>query len=101
MAVEIARHGFVCMSINYKLWNKGINVKEDAAPMLLVHGTKDETVPHSQAVTMAAALKKAGVEHHLEIVPDAPHTFSLVSPARDFRPLVFSFLDKHLSPAKP
>ncbi len=210
MAVEIARHGYVCMSINYKLWNKGIKrptwpqslhdaktavrwlrvnadrlqidperiaafgnsaggnlaamlavtgpedglepgapmagvstrvrcaidfygaldlpnyhdmkmflqtraenpevyrkaspvtyVKVDAAPMLLVHGTKDETVPHSQAATMAAALKKAGVEHQLEIVPDAPHTFALVSTARDFRPLVFSFLDKHLSPAKP
>lgn len=71
------------------------------AALLLVHGTKDETVPHSQAETMAAALKKAGVEHQLEIVPDAPHTFALVSPARDFRPLVFSFLDKHLSPAKP
>ena len=24
MAVEITRHGYVCMSINYKLWNKGI-----------------------------------------------------------------------------
>lgn len=205
MAIEIAQHGFVCMSINYKLWNKGIKqptwpqslldaktavrwlranaerlridperiaafgnsaggnlalmlatttaadglepaephagvstrvrcaidfygaldlpnyhdmkmfqqtraenpevyrraspvtyVSANDAPMLLVHGTADETVPHSQAETMAAALKKANVEHHLEIVPDAPHTFYLVSPARDFRPLVFAFLDKHL-----
>lgn len=24
MAVELAKHGYVCMSINYKLWNKGI-----------------------------------------------------------------------------
>lgn len=76
-------------------------VKAGAAPMLLVHGTADETVPHSQAETMAVALKKAGVEHHLEIVPDAPHTFALVSAAKDFRPLVFAFLDKQLQPAKP
>jgi hypothetical protein len=24
MAVEMSQHGYVCMSINYKLWNKGI-----------------------------------------------------------------------------
>ena len=68
------------------------------APLLIVHGTADETVPVSQAHTMADALKKVGVEHQLEIVPDAPHTFFLVSKARDFRPLVFEFLDKHLKP---
>ena len=75
-------------------------VKAGAAPLLLVHGTADETVPHSQAETMAAALKQAGVEHHLEIVPEAPHTFALVSLVKDFRPLVFGFLDTHLQPAK-
>ena len=66
------------------------------APMLIVHGDADETVDVSQAYTMAAALQKADVEHQLEIVPDAPHTFYLVSKARDFRPLIFDFLDKHL-----
>jgi acetyl esterase/lipase len=68
------------------------------APMLIVHGTADETVDVSQARTMATALEKAGVDHQLEIVPEAPHTFYLVSKARDFRPLVFAFLDKHLKP---
>ncbi len=68
------------------------------APLLIVHGTADETVLVSQAQTMDAALKQAGVEHQLEIVPDAPHTFFLVSKARDFRLLVFDFLDKHLKP---
>lgn len=205
MAVELAKHGYVCMSINYRLWNKGIKsptwprslldaktavrwlrvnadrlgldaeriaafgnsaggnlaamlatttpkdglepdapfpgvstqvrcaidfygaldlpnyhdmkmflqtraenpevyrkaspvtyVSAGTAPMLIVHGTADETVPESQAHTMADALKNAGVEHQLEIIPDAPHTFALVSKAKDFRPLVFGFLDKHL-----
>ena len=73
-------------------------VRADAPPLLIVHGTKDETVPHSQAETLAAALKKAGADYQLELVPDAPHTFYLISPARDFRPLVFEFLDKHLKP---
>ena len=210
MAVELAKHGFVCMSFNYKLWNKGIKqptwpqslhdaktavrwlrvnadrlgidpdriaafgnsaggnlalmlatttpsdglepdepyagistqircaidlygaldlpnyhdmkmfrqtrqenpeiykkaspvtyVSAGDAPMLIVHGTADETVDVSQARTMAAALKNAGVEHQLEIVPDAPHTFYLVSKARDFRSVCFDFLDKHSSSTKP
>lgn len=75
------------------------HVSAGDAPILIVHGTADETVDVSQARTMAAALAAAGVEHQLEIVPDAPHTFYLVSKARDFRPLVFGFLDKHLKPA--
>ena len=206
MAVELAKHGYVCMSINYKLWNKGIKsptwprslldaktavrwlrtnaerlkidperiaafgnsaggnlaamlatttpadglepdapfagvstqvscaidfygaldlgnyhdmqmfqqtrtenpevyrkaspltyVRAGGAPLLIVHGTADETVPVSQAQTMAAALVKAGAEHQLVIVPDAPHTFALVSSKKDFRPLVFGFLAKYLS----
>ena len=210
MAVELAKHGYVCMSINYKLWNKGIKkptwprslhdaktavrwlrtnadrlkidpqrigafgnsaggnlaamlattspadgleptepladvstqvrcgidfygaldlpnyhdmkmfqqtreenpaiyrkaspvsyVSPGDAPLLIVHGTADETVPVSQAHTMADALKKAGIEHQLEIIPDAPHTFFLVSKAKDFRPLVFGFLDKHLKASQP
>ena len=75
------------------------HVSAGDAPILIVHGTADETVDVSQARTMAAALARAGVEHQLEIVPDAPHTFYLVSKARDFRPLVFGFLDKYLKPA--
>ena len=206
MAVELAKHGYVCMSINYKLWNKGIKsptwprslldaktavrwlrtnaerlkidperiaafgnsaggnlaamlatttpadglepdapfagvstqvscaidfygaldlgnyhdmqmfqqtrtenpevyrkaspltyVRAGGAPLLIVHGTADETVPVSQAKTMAAALVKAGAEHQLVIVPDAPHTYALVSSKKDFRPLVFGFLAKYLS----
>ena len=206
MAVELAKHGYVCMSINYKLWNKGIKsptwprslldaktavrwlrtnaerlkidperiaafgnsaggnlaamlatttpadglepdapfagvstqvscaidfygaldlgnyhdmqmfqqtrtenpavyrkaspltyVRAGGAPLLIVHGTADETVPVSQAKTMAAALVKADAEHQLVIVPDAPHTFALVTSKKDFRPLVFDFLAKYLS----
>jgi acetyl esterase/lipase len=84
----------------YKKASPVTYVKPGAAPMLLVHGTADETVPHSQAETMAEALKKAGVEHQLELVPEAPHTFYLVSKNKDFRPLIFGFLDKHLKETK-
>lgn len=68
------------------------------APLLLVHGTKDETVTLSQSETLAAKCKAAGLEHQLVIVPDAPHTFKLVEEGIDLRPQVFAFLDKHLKP---
>ncbi len=66
------------------------------APMLLVHGTADETVPLSQSETLAAALKTAGVEHELVVIPDAPHTFDLEPKERDLRPVVLGFFEKHL-----
>jgi len=66
------------------------------APMLIIHGTADETVPFSQSETLATALKSAGVEHQLLVVPDGPHTFYLESEKLDLRPQVFAFLEKHL-----
>jgi acetyl esterase/lipase len=66
------------------------------APILMIHGTADETVPLSQSETLAATLKSAGVEHHLRIVPGGPHTFYLESEKLDLRPELFAFLEKHL-----
>jgi len=66
------------------------------SPILMIHGTEDETVPLSQSETLAAALKSAGVEHHLLVVPGGPHTFYLESKKLDLRPQVFAFLEKHL-----
>jgi hypothetical protein len=47
-----------------------------------------------------AALTKLGVEHHLEIVEGAPHTFHLQPKEKDLRPLVLAFFDKHLKPVR-
>lgn len=66
------------------------------APILMVHGTADEVVPLSQSETLAAALKAAGVEHELVIVPNGPHTFYLESKTLDLRPQVMGFFKKHL-----
>jgi acetyl esterase/lipase len=67
-------------------------------PFLIMHGTADTTVPVSQSELLAAALKKHGVEHHLEIVEGAPHTFHLQPKEKDLRPIVLAFFDKHLKP---
>ena len=71
---------------------------KNAAPMLIVHGTADATVPVTQSEALDAVLTEVGAEHELVIVPDAPHTFNLQPKQRDLRPLVFQFFDKYLEP---
>lgn len=72
-----------------------------APPMLIVHGTADKTVPYHQSELLDEALKKAGVEHELVLIPNAAHTFHLQPPQRDLRPLVLGFFDKHLGQLAP
>lgn len=67
-------------------------------PFLILHGTADKLVPVAQSELLAAALQKAGVEHELLVIPDAPHTFHLQPDQKDLRPVVLSFFDKHLKP---
>jgi acetyl esterase/lipase len=74
-------------------------VRAGDAPMLVVHGTKDETVPITQSEALVAALKKAGVEHEFIVVTNAAHTFNLTPPQQDLRPAVLGFLDQHLKAA--
>lgn len=42
-------------------------------PMLLIHGTEDETVDVSQSQAMAAALQRAGAKVELLLIPDVDH----------------------------
>jgi acetyl esterase/lipase len=65
-------------------------------PFLILHGTADKNVPLEQSKTLDAALEKAGIAHHLEIVEGAPHSFHLEPKQKDLRPLVLAFFDKHL-----
>ncbi len=68
-------------------------------PFLILHGTADKTVEVAQSKSLAAALQQHGIEHHLEIIEDAPHSFHLQPKQKDLRPLVLAFFDKHLKPA--
>lgn len=85
----------------YKLASPITHADAKDPPFLILHGTADKTVPVEQSEILAAALKKAGVEHELVLVPDAPHTFDLQPKQQDLRPLVLAFLDKHLKPKRP
>jgi acetyl esterase/lipase len=43
-------------------------------PTVIVHGTKDESVPFALSEAMAGKLKANGIDHVLMPIPDAPHT---------------------------
>jgi len=75
-------------------------VRADSPPMLILHGTADKTVNVSQSEKFAETFKAVGATYQLEIIPDAPHTFSLQPKERDLRPLVLAFFDKYLKAGK-
>ncbi len=71
-------------------------VDRDDPPLLILHGTADNTVPVDQSRLFAAKLKEVGARHELVIVEGAPHTFHLQPKQADLRPKVLGFFDRHL-----
>lgn len=80
----------------YKAFSVTTYLDKNDPPFLILHGTADTTVDISQSKLLDAALQSAGIEHHLEIIEGAPHTFSLQPKQKDLRPIVLAFFDKHL-----
>ena len=68
-------------------------VASDNPPFLMIHGTKDPTVPFAQSEELLAALKKAGVDAMLIPVEGASHG-NFNNPEVPQR--VRQFFDKHL-----
>ncbi len=72
-------------------------VTKDDPPFLIMHGDKDNLVPHHQSELLAEALKKAGVEVTFETIKGAGHGFG----GPEVMKMVEEFFDKHLkAPAK-
>ena len=73
------------------------------APVLLIHGTKDELVPYDQATAFEEACKKAGVAAELFTIPDGGHGGGTGDPKAWERSVVRSiaFLREHLGPPAP
>ncbi|HEY1784235.1 MAG TPA: alpha/beta hydrolase [Pirellulales bacterium] len=90
--VEQARHNFILASPFY--W-----VTPDAAPTLIIHGTKDDVVPFEQGEIMRDRLKAADVEVELLPIEGAGHGFQ--GPDREkAHAAMFDWLEKHLKPEK-
>lgn len=51
------------------------HISADDPPVLLIHGTKDTTVPLQQSEIFEDAYNSAGLEVKLIIQPDGPHTY--------------------------
>jgi acetyl esterase/lipase len=67
-------------------------VSKDDPPFLIIHGEDDSTVPVTQAESLAAALKGAGVKTELEVVSGRRH--GVAGPR--FLPMIRAFFDKYL-----
>lgn len=73
------------------------HVSADDPPVLVLHTATDRTVPQAQAFEFAAALKAAGVDHTLVVLPDGGHRPELDLGKPGGQALI-SFLDRVLGP---
>jgi len=70
-------------------------VTKDDVPFLIMHGTADTSVPVDQSERLHAALKAAGVESTLKLLPGAGHGGKEFD-STESRALILAFLEKHL-----
>lgn len=52
-----------------------VNVEKDSAPLLLIHGTADKTVPIRNSVVIEKAYRNAGAVVEYMVLQDKPHVF--------------------------
>jgi len=67
-------------------------VSKDDPPFLIVHGDKDQLVPHNQSQLLYDALKNAGVQVRFHTVKGAGHGFDSLQVDK----MVDNFFDNHL-----
>ncbi|HTU25019.1 MAG TPA: alpha/beta hydrolase [Pirellulales bacterium] len=86
--------------LNYILASPYYWVTPDAAPTLIIHGTKDDVVPFEQAQVMHERLKAAGVEVELLPIEGAKHGFGGAD-AEKAHAAMYDWLERHLKRNTP
>ncbi|MHB1037149.1 MAG: alpha/beta hydrolase fold domain-containing protein [Pirellulales bacterium] len=74
-------------------------VTKDDPPFLIMHGDRDDMVPHEQSTLLAAALKKAGVEVTFKTIAGAGHGGPQFNSPENTK-LVEEFFEKSLKEVK-
>ena len=74
-------------------------VTPEAAPTLIIHGTKDDVVPYQQATTMQERLKGVDVEVELLTLEGAGHGFQGENNDKA-NAAMYAWLESHLKPKK-
>jgi len=65
-------------------------------PMLIAHGTADAMIPVRVSRKLTQILETIGARYWYVEISGAPHTFHLEPEEMDLRPVVLSFLERHL-----
>ncbi|MBM3763926.1 MAG: hypothetical protein FJW32_00920 [Acidobacteria bacterium] len=72
-------------------------ITPDSAPILAIHGTRDQNVPYEQSRLLVDRLKSVGVEAELETIAEADHGFKGADEERAFA-RTLDFLNRKLKP---
>jgi dipeptidyl aminopeptidase/acylaminoacyl peptidase len=72
------------------------HITNDSAPVLILHGTADTTVPISQTEALVKVLEARRARYQYKVVPDAPHTFLISSTPGDCRELIVNSFRENL-----
>lgn len=73
-----------------------VSVSPDDAPVLLIHGDKDQTVPIEHSEKMEAALRAANVPVKLIRVTGSGHVIEPKPEYPDFTTAMIQWFDAHL-----
>lgn len=72
------------------------HVRSDGAPVFILHGTADTTVPLAQTEALVKVLEANKARYKLKVVEGAPHTFLIDGPKGDFRGEIVKFFLENL-----
>jgi acetyl esterase/lipase len=81
----------------YRAASPATYVTRESPPLLMMHGTADQTVPIAWSDEFEQLLKQRGASYTYKRIEGAPHTFLINSKYGDFRQLITGFFREHLA----